>query len=120
MRYGNDVHSSTPHEQARNYVLQLSTHVKDPETQSSRIYVGNLNSKSVNREHLLEEFSRFGNIIAIGRLIAGLVDETGERVNYTFVQFDSDESARAAAQEMDGDYFHGLALGIINVVFCML
>lgn len=99
-------------EQARKYVLKLSTHVKDPAKLNSRIYVGNLSRVNVNREHVFLEFCKYGDIEAISKMMPA---NNSSNKLYTFVQFNREDDARAAADSMDRAHFQGTTIGKLNI-----
>ena len=82
---------------------------------SSNVFVRNLNKESVDHEALHELFSKQGLIKA------AKVSKTMRRVHerytcisngYGFVNFSTDEEAKRAINQLDGETFHGNKLHV--------
>lgn len=76
------------------------TSAMDARSIRSRVFVGHLNTERASRRDLEKLFSSCGKVIAIS-LLNG----------YGFVQFDNEESARKAIEEVHGTPFFGMKLG---------
>lgn len=75
--------------------------LKDPATASSRIFVGHLQTETLNRVELEEHFSKYGSVV-------GSVINRG----FAFVQFDDEPAARSAIQGENGAMFKGRRMGM--------
>ena len=76
------------------------TSAMDSRSIRSRVFVGHLNTDRASRRDLDKLFSSCGKVVAIS-LLSG----------YGFIQFDNEESARKAIDEVHGTPFFGMKLG---------
>ena len=83
--------------------LKVCTSAKDTRSIRSRVFVGHLNTNNATRHDLERLFSSCGKIEAISMLHG-----------YGFVQFDNEESARKAIEDVHGTPFMGMKLGTIH------
>ncbi|XP_051167741.1 nuclear receptor coactivator 5 isoform X2 [Leptopilina boulardi] len=75
--------------------------LKDPATASSRIFVGHLQTETLNRAEFEEHFAKYGSVV-------GSVINRG----FAFVQFDDEPAARAAIQSENGAMFKGRRMDV--------
>jgi len=81
----------------------MSSHTsdKDPNSQRSRVFIGNLNTFLVGKEQLDDVYGRFGTIQAVS-----------VHKGYAFVQFESEAEARSAISYTDGTSFGGRVVDV--------
>ncbi|PAA81510.1 hypothetical protein BOX15_Mlig014167g4, partial [Macrostomum lignano] len=75
------------------------TSAQDPQSQRSRVFVGNLNTAQMSRNELEQRFCRYGTVLGIS-----------VHKGFGFVQFAEEWSARAAVQGEDGQVYHGMRI----------
>lgn len=75
---------------------------------SRKIYVGNMNY-ATTEDSLRELFARFGRVDSVSVVVDRA---TGQARGFAFVEMDSEESARAAIQKLNGQDFEGRKLRI--------
>lgn len=66
----------------------------------ARVFVGHLNTDKISRKDVEKLFSKCGNIVGVSL-----------QQGYGFVQFEEEESARKAIQELHGIHYEGMRLG---------
>ncbi|RWW78729.1 hypothetical protein BHE74_00013040 [Ensete ventricosum] len=89
---------SVRHREARNTVI-------------GNLFVKNL-SNSVDNGKLYEMFSKFGTILSC----KVATDEGGKSKGFGFVQFDSQESANSAIENLHDSFFDGKAIYVANFI----
>ncbi|OHD19877.1 MAG: RNA-binding protein [Spirochaetes bacterium GWB1_59_5] len=75
---------------------------------SKKIYVGNMNY-ATTEDSLRELFGQFGGVSSV----AVIMDRaTGRAKGFGFVEMESDQSAQAAIQKLDGQEYEGRKLRV--------
>jgi RNA recognition motif-containing protein len=97
----NEVSKGNPHNQPNGEsIYKTDTSSTDSQSIRSRVFVGHLNTERASRRDLDKLFSECGKVVAIS-LLGG----------YGFIQYDNEESARKAIEDIHGTPFFGMKLG---------
>ena len=81
--------------------ISTDTSSKDPKLLNSRVFIGNLPSEKVTRRELKAMFAVHGNVLGVSL-----------HKSYGFVQFDCEENAKNAVDDIHGKTLEGNVLGI--------